>query len=240
VRDDCLEARKYKQTEQVYTVLARSRIFLERYKEAVEYCLEGVKLFPDSIVLKSVLTKAREEESKELKRIEDVSTIQAMTKDKKLSVYRNLRQKKVKLGKRIHFLPEIVELQITEDADGTLHFPVLLLYDEYMATDFIQDWQQDMTLKDQLTQVFAERAPWDEQGKYRMDTIEVYFEADQTSPLDPRDKSKDKSTKKYVRCTLDQTLLQVLQHKFHIVPQYPVLKVICKHGPFKESFLNEI
>ena len=35
-----------------------------------------------------------------------------------------------------------------------------------------------MTLKEQLTSVFSERAPWDEEGKYRISTIEVYFEAD--------------------------------------------------------------
>jgi len=66
-----------------------------------------------------------------------VSSLQALKKDKKLEVYRNLRGKKVKLGKRVHHLPESLELQITEDDDGTLHFPVLLLYDEFMQTDFI-------------------------------------------------------------------------------------------------------
>lgn len=60
-----------------------------------------------------------------------------------------------------------------------------------------------MSLKEQLEPLFAERAPWDEQGKYRMDTIEIYFEADCTTPLDPKDKSKDKSTKKYVKCSLE-------------------------------------
>jgi Cns1/TTC4 Wheel domain len=73
-----------------------------------------------------------------------------------------LRNKKIKLGKRVHHLPEIVDVAITEDSDGKLHFPVLLLYDEYMATDFIQDWQEDTLLKDQLSLVFYEQAPWDE------------------------------------------------------------------------------
>jgi hypothetical protein len=51
-----------------------------------------------------------------------------------------------------------------------------------------------------------------------MNTIEVYFEADATTPLDPKDKAKDKSNKKYVQCKLSQTLLEVLQHRHHIVP----------------------
>ena len=51
--------------------------------------------------------------------------------------------------------------------------------------------------------MFSERAPWDEEGKYRMSTIEVYFEADATTPLDPKDKAKDKSNKKYVKCKME-------------------------------------
>ena len=125
-----------------------------------------------------------------------------MKQDKKLEVYRNLRKKKCKIGKKVHHLPESVELQISEDDDGKLHFPVLLLYDEFMATDFIQDWQEDLILKDALRPVFAEQAPWDQEGDYRLDTIEVYFEAEQTKPLDPKDAAEKKSTKKHIKCEL--------------------------------------
>ncbi len=105
-------------------------------------------MFPDSAALKHLLEKSKSEEKKEVKRIEEISTVANLAKDKKMEVYRNLRSKKVKIGKRIHYLPEVVEVSITEDASGKLHFPVLLLYDEYMATDFIQDWVEDLTLKD--------------------------------------------------------------------------------------------
>lgn len=88
-------------------------------------------------MIKSILAKAQEELKKEGKRIEEISTMQNLAKDKKLNVYRNLRGKKIKIGKKVHFLPEIVEVSITEDTKGKLHFPVLILYDEYMATDFV-------------------------------------------------------------------------------------------------------
>ena len=47
-----------------------------------------------------------------------------------------------------------------------------------MVTDFIQDFPEDDTLATQLRPLFADQAPWDDEGVYRMDTIEVYFEAD--------------------------------------------------------------
>jgi len=43
-----------------------------------------------------------------------------------------------------------------------------------------------------------------------MKTIEVYFEADQTKALDPKDYAKEKSKKKYVKLDMKQTLLSAL------------------------------
>ena len=54
----------------------------------------------------------------------------------------------MRLGKRVHTLPDTLDLQITLDEYGKLHFPVLILYDEFMQTDFIQDWEQDVTIYD--------------------------------------------------------------------------------------------
>ena len=73
-----------------------------------------------------------------------------------------------------------------------------------------------------------------------MQSIEVYFEADQTKALDQKDYPKKKSTKKYVRLDLKMTLLECLQHENHIVPMYPVLKIISSDSDFKDAFLNEI
>ena len=74
-----------------------------------------------------------------------------------------------------------------------------------------------------------------------MDTIEVYFEADSTKCLDKREEPKRKSTKKYIKCGLNATLLSILQHENFIVPQYPVLKIISKENDdFRDAFLGEI
>jgi hypothetical protein len=73
-----------------------------------------------------------------------------------------------------------------------------------------------------------------------MQSIEVYFEADQTKPLDHKDKPKSKSTKKYIKLDLKQTLLEALVHPNHIIPHYPVLHVVSNESDFKDSFLNEI
>ena len=158
-----------------------------------------------------------------------------------MAVYRSIREKGIKLGKRIHELPEVVDQHVKLDNRKKLHFPVLILYEEFMVTDFIQDFVEDDTLATQLRPIFADQAPWDEEGTYRMDTIEVYFEADMTKLLDKKDAPKSKSNKKYIKCELNSTLLSVLQHPNYVVPQFPVFKVISRENDdFRDAFLGEI
>lgn len=122
-----------------------------------------------------------------------------------------------------------------------MQFPVLILYEEFMVTDFIQEWPEDETFATQLRPLFADQAPWDEEGVYRMDTIEVYFEADMTKCLDKKEAPKVKSNKKYIRCNLNDPILKVLQHANYIVPQFPVFKIISRENDdFKDAFLGEI
>ena len=91
-----------------------------------------------------------------------------------------------------------------------------------------------------MTPVFSEQAPWDKEGDYTMQTIEVYFECDQTKPLDIIDTKRKKSSKKHIKLELNMTLLQAIQQEYHIIPQYPVLKVVCKDNDFRDSFLAQI
>ena len=88
--------------------------------------------------------------------------------------------------------------------------------------------------------MFATTPPWDKEGEYSMQSLEVYFEADQTKPISRMDKPETKSTVKYVKLDLKSTLMEVLQHPNHIIPNYPVLKVISNESDFKDAFLNEI
>lgn len=58
--------------------------------------------------------------------------------------------------------------------NGVLMWPVLLLYPEYQMTDFIKGCPETAPLISQLEQVFP--APWDEDNKYKCNSINVYFE----------------------------------------------------------------
>ena len=62
-----------------------------------------------------------------------------LKEDKRMKIYRDMRQKKIKVGNKLNYIPDNVgvEMDISLDDEGFLHFPVLILYDEYQTTDFI-------------------------------------------------------------------------------------------------------
>ena len=75
-----------------------------------------------------------------MERVRKIEIIKEAKDDKMMQVYRALRSKGIKLGKKIHDLPEVVDHSVKLDKNGKLHFPVLILYDEFMVTDFIEDF----------------------------------------------------------------------------------------------------
>lgn len=81
-----------------------------------------------------------------------------------------MRSKKIKVGAKLNYIPDNVgvDFEITIDNEGKLHFPVLILYDEYQTTDFIQDWREDVTMRQALNPVFCSPPPWDTEGDYTM------------------------------------------------------------------------
>jgi len=161
-------------------------MFVEKYEECLEYTMKALKKFPQSGKLHDLKDKATAAWTKEVDRVRKIELINESKNDEMMKVYRAIREKGIKLGKKVHHLPELAEHHVKLDKRGKLHFPVLILYDEYHVTDFIQDFEEDHRLAEHLRPIFADQAPWDYDGAYRMDTIEVYFEADCTKCLDKK------------------------------------------------------
>ena len=63
---------------------------------------------------------------------DEVMALKKMKGEKKLELYRHLREKKVRIGQKIQMfkdIPDHIDTNITLDKEGKLHFPVFLLYD---------------------------------------------------------------------------------------------------------------
>jgi len=69
--------------------------------------------------------------------VKKIELIHEGKQDRMMAVYKTIREKGIKLGKRVHELPEVVDQHVKLDNRKKLHFPVLVLYEEFMVTDFI-------------------------------------------------------------------------------------------------------
>ena len=139
----------------MWITLCRSRFFVEKWTEGLKFANQSLQVLPDNEKMLKWKQIFEAEIAHEKKLAKEIATLNQVKEDERMKVYRVLRGNRIKVGKRLHEVPADVNLQIFLDEYKKLHFPVLLLYDEFMCTDFIQDWEQDLTLRDALSPVFA-------------------------------------------------------------------------------------
>ena len=58
-------------------------------------------------------------------------------------------------------------------SDGSLVWPVLLLYPEYSTSDYIREFRESDRFADHLNEIFKTPAPWDVEGKYTIEALQV-------------------------------------------------------------------
>ncbi|KAL5021245.1 hypothetical protein ScPMuIL_000400 [Solemya velum] len=114
------------------------------------------------------------------------------------------------------------------DDNGSLHWPVLLLYPEYCETDLIQACAENSRLIDHINHMFGpdvEPAPWDKDRTYTPDKLEVYFE--------------DREKEKLYKVDKSNTLLKCLQHKKYTVHGgTPTFILLVRNSKFRDIFLG--
>ncbi|XP_019645673.1 PREDICTED: tetratricopeptide repeat protein 4-like isoform X1 [Branchiostoma belcheri] len=113
------------------------------------------------------------------------------------------------------------------DENGCLVWPVMFMYPEYMETDFIQEFHEESRLADHLDAMFgSQRAPWDVEGKYKPDSIEVYFE--------------ETSKSKLHKVTLETTLKDILSDsRYRVLAGTPSFILLPKACRFTEEYLRK-
>ncbi|PIN26245.1 hypothetical protein CDL12_00989 [Handroanthus impetiginosus] len=153
------------------------------------------------------------------------------------------------------------------DKSNILHWPVLLLYAEVMSSDIIEDFCETDMFSVHLDMMFSERSPplpWDTEGAYTRDALELYYEADSGVSLSRKEilkhllegtaashleKFGDKETDtaasssissgnhpKWVRVNEKRTLHDILKSPDFIVPGIPVFFIVSKRSDFYRDF----
>eukprot|EP00079_Xenopus_tropicalis_P008405 XP_002931478.2 PREDICTED: tetratricopeptide repeat protein 4 isoform X1 [Xenopus tropicalis] len=209
---------------------------IKNYTEAVEWCDEGLKVYPNEKKLLETRAKA----DKLLRAAErDVRKMRHAEKKKQAQKESLLSALKDR-GIRIHQQPPGEEdeqeegillpfdtlssenatgAHVFQDENGRLNWPVLFLYPEHGQTDFISAFHEDSRFIDHLNTMFAESPPWDEDQKYYADSLEVYFE--------------DEESQSFYQVNPEATLLEAVQHRrFRVKAGTPSFLIFAKKSTF--------
>lgn len=121
---------------------------------------------------------------------------------------------------------EVTGAQVFLDEQGSLHWPVLFLYPEHQQSDFISAFCENSCFIDHLAVMFGqELPPWDTDGKYQPQDLQLYFEDEQKETL--------------YQVNPETSLLKVLQHKrFFVKAGTPSFIVLVKGSSFWKQFLT--
>lgn len=225
------EAAKYHETPYLYSLAANASFTLDKFKETVDYCKKVLKLDSKNrkarelmkIALVQQIALAKKPESSVA---DNVNMIRKYKGQERKKVYEMMKAQGIKIGKGVSFLPDDVGEDMVVDGE-VLRMPVVLLYDEFGQSELVNAFGTNVSFDEQLGLVLDTPAPWDNDHRYTVENIKVFYECNISDPIDP-DTKVSKPEKPYKEVDLDKTLGEVLAEASHIVPQFPVFTIVAK------------
>lgn len=179
---------KFKETAEIFYLGAWSRFHVNKWQECIDFCKKALILDENHKEAKSFMAYALGEMMKEKKKMDEMALINKLEEAKKLELFSEIQKYGIKVGKQLHYLPQDIGASLYLDDYNVLHFPVIILYDEFMQCDFIQDFPMDSTFEEQLKIVLEHPAPWDPEHRYKLKSVDVFYETNITEPLSAADK----------------------------------------------------
>eukprot|EP00027_Filamoeba_sp_ATCC50430_P002230 CAMPEP_0168550526 /NCGR_PEP_ID=MMETSP0413-20121227/5691_1 /TAXON_ID=136452 /ORGANISM="Filamoeba nolandi, Strain NC-AS-23-1" /LENGTH=341 /DNA_ID=CAMNT_0008581001 /DNA_START=35 /DNA_END=1060 /DNA_ORIENTATION=+ len=199
VIEDCVEAIKHDDKNvKAYWRHAKASIELGKYKQSIQQCQIALQIEPENKALKAELTKAtKKREQKQAlkqKKQKELEAKKEVTTKKTHLLMEEFEKRGIQMGKPLYDVQRQYEVDIHVDEQGALHWPVMLLYEEYNQSEFIKDFNENHTFAEHLAYMFPPDyiAAWDTEHKYKLADLEIYLEANCTEPLKPLNKSMKK------------------------------------------------
>ena len=91
-------------------------------------------------------------------------------------LYDELTNRGIKLENQLINVPAGYQAEIYKDKENKYHFPILVLYEEFNMTDYIQDFAEDRLVSDVLEIIFEDgNLPWDKEHRYSKSNSLLYL-----------------------------------------------------------------
>ena len=227
--------------DDAYLKLIQSYIELKMFKKAKEI-IKQRKTVKENERLKEYKDKYIEYEknieSLKQKLLDDLckmETFKNMKNEKKLLLYDELTSKGIKLENQLVNVPPGYEAEIYKDEQNKYHFPILVLYEEFNMTDYIQDFAEDRLVREVLEIIFEDGyLPWDKEHRYSKSNSLLYLKCSKIHHITKIEESF------YYPIRNDESLLKVLTSKKVHMNGFPVICVVSPMSyNFYEHFLKK-
>ena len=192
VIEDCMEAIKLDPTNgKAHYRAAKAANALKKWDKAVEMCEAGLKLDEGNKEMLKELDAAKAG----IKKKEDEVRAQKAAEAKKLleegskkrAIRKACEERGLVMGEPVYEGLARGGAEPYMDGSGLIHWPILLLYDEFDQSDFLADVPEDCSVNDILSTVLdpaGPRADWDADSKYVAGKVNCYFATHQCRPLE--------------------------------------------------------
>ena len=227
--------------DDAYLKLIQSYIELKLFKKAKELIKERKKA-NENEGLKSYKDKytdlEKNIENLKQKLLDDLNKMEAfknMENEKKILLYDDLTNKGIKLENQLINVPAGYQAEIYKDEENKYHFPILVLYEEFNVTDYIQDFVEDRLVSDILEIIFEDgNLPWDKEHRYSKSNCLLYLKCSKINPITKIEESF------YYPIRNDESLIKVLTCKKVHMNGFPVICIVSPMSfNFYEHFLKK-
>ncbi|KAK7155347.1 hypothetical protein R3I93_010093 [Phoxinus phoxinus] len=234
---------------------AQCSLELRNYVGVLQWCDEGLKLFPTDkklLELRATADKLKREADKDSRKAKVKAKKEQNEKKALLAAIKERGIKLLKTELSRHRgsdsedddghggasraladleldgmgSQEATGARVFMDEQGVLHWPVLFLYPEHNQTDFISAFCENSSFMDHLAVMFGEELPpWDTERKYQPQNLQLFFEDPEKGHL--------------YQVDLETSLLNVLQHqRCFLKAGSPSFIVLVSGSLFSKQFLS--
>lgn len=160
------------------------------------------------------------------KRLEEQEALKSLDSQSRLKTFEELNSDGIALRRQVHSIPNNCEAYIYKDEATDWHFPVLIVYEEFNMTDYIQDVHWETSVLEILEMVLSERLPWDKEARYTVLSARAFLEM-----------NTENLAVLYFPLTRNDTLKKVLRMRQSFINGFPVISIAS--GKFLEWFLTQ-
>ena len=190
--------------------------------------------------------KMEEERCQRKKKLEEQEKRVETLYGKQQIISSELEKRGIVMGNPLFDTQRQYEGEVRLDDEGVLHFPVMFLYEEHNQSEFVKDFEERHTFIDHLSYMFPSdistgndvtMVPWDLEGKYKLENLEIYFEAHCTKPLKPSSANRI-GRRRWIRVLPTSQLIKSLTHPDFVMPGIPVFYIVVSGSKFRDELLR--